>query len=146
MTTPEKSPTRDHPEEFPSSKNEKATIELENQYEHKLALELERFDHLSEEIESIQQRCSLLQAQTIEHEAAIRDAEGRTKRVGGAAPTNERLYEDAKHNEHMFREVNRGCDTVAIDQQHGRFLTSKSMSETELQHLGCCSSRVGYRT
>ena len=47
MTTPEKSPTRDHPEELPSSKNEKATIELENQYEHKLALELERFDDLS---------------------------------------------------------------------------------------------------
>jgi len=109
MTTPEKSPTRDHPEEFPSSKNEKATIELENQYEHKLALELERFDHLSEEIESIQQRCeSLLQAQTIEHEAAIRDAEGRTKRVEKELRQQiERLYEDAKHNEHMFREVNR---------------------------------------
>ena len=109
MTKPEKSPTRDHPEELPSSKNEKATIELENQYEHKLALELERFDDLSEEIESIQQRCeSLLQAQAIEHEAAIRDAEGRTKRVEKELRQQiERLYEDAKHNEHMFREVNR---------------------------------------
>ena len=57
----------------------------------------------------IQQRCeSLLQAQTIEHEAAIRDAEGRTKRVEKELRQQiERLYEDAKHNEHMFREVNR---------------------------------------
>jgi len=49
-----------------------------------------------------------LQAQAIEHEAAIRDAEGRTKRVEKELRQQiERLYEDAKHNEHMFREVNR---------------------------------------
>ena len=43
------------------------THELENQYEHKLALEMERYDKLSEEIEAIQQRCEgLLEAQAAE--------------------------------------------------------------------------------
>ena len=113
MTTPEKNQkaqaSNEHPAELPSSENEKATLDLENQYEHKLALELERFDDLSEEIESIQQRCeSLLQAQTKDHEAAIRDAEGRTKRVEKELRQQiERLYKDAKHNEQMFREVHR---------------------------------------
>ena len=83
------------------------THELENQYEHKLALEMERYDRLSEEIEAIQQRCEgLLQAQAAEHEGAIRDAEGRTKRVEKELRQQiERLHEDAKHNEQMFREV-----------------------------------------
>jgi len=126
MTTPEKNQkaqaSNEHPAELPSSENEKATLDLENQYEHKLALELERFDDLSEEIESIQQRCeSLLQAQTKEHEAAIRDAEGRTKRVEKELRQQiERLYKDAKHNEQMFREV--------LDQQEHEY-------ETELQQL-----------
>ena len=94
---------------FKLPENEKRLLTTLANYEHKLALELERFDDLSEEIESIQQRCeSLLQAQAIEHEAAIRDAEGRTKRVEKELRQQiERLYEDAKHNEHMFREVNR---------------------------------------
>lgn len=126
MTTPEKNQkaqaSNEHPAELPSSENEKATLDLENQYEHKLALELERFDDLSEEIESIQQRCeSLLQAQTIEHEDAIRVAEGRTKRVEKELRQQiERLYKDAKHNEQMFREV--------LDQQEHEY-------ETELQQL-----------
>jgi hypothetical protein len=126
MTTPEKNQkaqaSNEHPAELPSSENEKATLDLENQYEHKLALELERFDDLSEEIESIQQRCeSLLQAQTIEHEVAIRVAEGRTKRVEKELRQQiERLYKDAKHNEQMFREV--------LDQQEHEY-------ETELQQL-----------
>lgn len=83
------------------------THELENQYEHKLALEMERYDRLSEEIEAIQQRCEgLLEAQQREHEAAIRNAEGRTKRVEKELRQQiDRLHEDAKHNEQMFREV-----------------------------------------
>lgn len=44
----------------------------ENQYEQKLAMEMERYDQLSEEIEAIQQRCEgLLEAQTAEHEAKV---------------------------------------------------------------------------
>ena len=32
------------------------TQELENQYEHRLAIELDRYDHLSEQVEASQQR------------------------------------------------------------------------------------------
>lgn len=104
------------------------THELENQYEHKLALEMERYDRLSEEIEAIQQRCEgLLQAQAAEHEGAIRDAEGRTKRVEKELRQQiERLHEDAKHNEQMFREVS-NLDKQRHKSQHfHRFLTSKN--------------------
>jgi hypothetical protein len=56
--------------------------DLENAYESKLSLEMERYDRLSEEIEDVQQRCEgLLEAQRHEHEAAIRAAEGRTKKI-----------------------------------------------------------------
>ena len=91
------------------------THELENQYEHKLALEMERYDRLSEEIEAIQQRCEgLLEAQQREHETAIRNAEGRTKRVEKELRQQiDRLHEDAKHNEQMFREVIRRCKVSA---------------------------------
>lgn len=42
--------------------------ELENQYEHRLAVELDRYDRLSEEVEAVQQRCEgLLEAQQQEH-------------------------------------------------------------------------------
>jgi hypothetical protein len=42
--------------------------ELENQYEHRLAVELDRFDKLSEEVEAVQQRCNgLLEAQVSAH-------------------------------------------------------------------------------
>lgn len=47
----------------------KVTQELENQYEHRLAVELDRFDRLSEELEAVQQRCEgLLEAQQKEHQ------------------------------------------------------------------------------
>ena len=40
------------------------TQELENQYEHRLATELERYDRLAEEMEAMRQRCEgLLEAQ-----------------------------------------------------------------------------------
>lgn len=47
----------------------KVTQELENQYEHRLAVELDRFDRLSEELEAVQQRCEgLLEAQQKEYQ------------------------------------------------------------------------------
>ena len=115
---------RDHHHEMDKkdAHHVQVTHELENQYEHKLALEMERYDKLSEEIEAIQQRCEgLLEAQAAEHEAVMRDAEARTKRVEKDLRLQiERLHEDAKHNEQMFREV--------LDQQEHEY-------ETELQQL-----------
>lgn len=58
------------------------TQELENQYEHRLAVELDRFDRLSEEVETVQQRCEgLLEAQHQEHQWELRARE----QVGGRA-------------------------------------------------------------
>lgn len=52
------------------------TQELENQYEHRLAVELDRYDRLSEEVEAVQQRCEgLLEAQQQEHEWELRARE-----------------------------------------------------------------------
>ncbi len=49
------------------------TIELEGAYEHKLALEMGRFDALAEEIEAVEQRCEgLLSAASAEHARALR--------------------------------------------------------------------------
>lgn len=48
--------------------------EVENQYEHKLALELERYDALSEQVEAMRQECEiLLDSAEQAHEAALRD-------------------------------------------------------------------------
>lgn len=56
--------------------NAKVTQELENQYEHRLAVELDRYDKLSEEVETVQQRCEgLLEAQQQEHQWELRAAE-----------------------------------------------------------------------
>lgn len=52
------------------------TQELENQYEHRLAVELDRYDRLSEEVETVQQRCEgLLEAQQQEHQWELRARE-----------------------------------------------------------------------
>lgn len=52
------------------------TQELENQYEHRLAVELDRYDRLSEEVETVQQRCEgLLEAQQHEHQWELRARE-----------------------------------------------------------------------
>ena len=90
-----------------ASHHVQVTHDLENQYEHKLALEMERYDALSEEIEAVQQRCEgLLEAQQTQHLIAIRNAEVRTKRVEKELRQQiDRLHEDARHNEQMFREV-----------------------------------------
>ena len=50
---------RKHIEELErrSADHVRVTQELENEYEHKLAMELERFDRLSEAMETMRQRC-----------------------------------------------------------------------------------------
>lgn len=56
--------------------NTKVTQELETQYEHRLAVELDRFDRLSEEVEAVQQRCEgLLETQQQEHQWELRARE-----------------------------------------------------------------------
>lgn len=51
----------------------KVMQEVENQYEHRLAVELDRYDRLSEEVESVQQRCeSLLESQQKEQDWELR--------------------------------------------------------------------------
>ena len=81
--------------------------EAENQYEQKIALEMERYDKLSEDMEAIQQRCeSLLDAQQSEHETSMRDARARIKRVEKELRLQiHLLHDDAKHSEKTFREV-----------------------------------------
>ena len=100
----------------------KVTQELENQYEFKLAMEMERYDKLSEEIEAIQQRCEgLLEAQAAEHESKVRDHDAKAKRVEKELRMEiDKLQDDAKHNEQAFKEV--------LDQQEHEY-------EKELQQL-----------
>lgn len=85
----------------------KVMQELENQYEFKLSMEMERYDKLSEEIESIQQRCEgLLEAHAQEHEARVREHEAKSKRIEKELKLEiDRLQDDAKHNEQAFNEV-----------------------------------------
>jgi hypothetical protein len=46
--------------------------ELQNQNEHKLSLEMERFDKLSEEMELMRQRCEgLIGGQEIRHQKQV---------------------------------------------------------------------------
>ena len=79
----------------------KVTQELENQYEFKLATEMERYDRLSEEIEAIQQRCAgLLDAQAEEHREKMHKHEAHSKKNEKDLKLQiEKLLEDAKHNE-----------------------------------------------
>lgn len=104
------------------SKHVQAMHQVENRYEHQLAVEMGRYDELTEEISSIQQQCDgLLQAQAHEHEALIRAQESRAKHLEKELRQQiDRLHEDAKHNEQTFREV--------LDQQEHEY-------EVELQQL-----------
>ena len=78
--------------------------QVENRYEHQLAVEMGRYDELTEEISSIQHLCDgLLQAQSHEHEALIRAQESRAKHLEKELRQQiDRLHEDAKHNEQTF--------------------------------------------
>lgn len=61
---------------FAPDVNEKVTQELESQYEHRLAVELDRYDRLSEEVETVQQRCEgLLEGQQQEHQWELKARE-----------------------------------------------------------------------
>merc|ERR1719197_2168500 len=69
---------RDHMEEKERTDAEHVRVvqEVENQYEHKLALELERYDALSEQVESMRQECEiLLDSAEAAHTAALKDKE-----------------------------------------------------------------------
>jgi len=96
--------------------------ENENQYEHKLAVEMERFDRLAEEIEAMQQKCEgLLEAQAADHERHTRQIEQKASKTEKLlAMQISRMKDDMEHNEAMYREV--------LDQQEAEY-------ETELQKL-----------
>ncbi|CAM9454212.1 unnamed protein product, partial [Discosporangium mesarthrocarpum] len=96
--------------------------ELENQYEHRLAIELDRYDKLSEEVEAVQQRCEgLLEAQQQEHESDLRLREQAGRKMEKELRIQiKRLQEDKNYNDQMYKEV--------LDQQEHEY-------ELELQQL-----------
>jgi len=55
---------------------------VEDQYEHKLAVEMERYDKLSEEIELMKDECNAkLEDQKLQSETTIREYEQRANRM-----------------------------------------------------------------
>ncbi|GMH81547.1 hypothetical protein TrVE_jg1075 [Triparma verrucosa] len=108
--------------EIEESNHLQITQEQENQFEHKLAVEMERFDRLAEEIEAMQQKCEgLLESQAAEHERQTRALEQKSiKQEKQLNMIIQRMKEDAEHNEKMYREV--------LDQQEDEY-------EKELQKL-----------
>mmetsp|Transcript_11375 Transcript_11375/g.34050 ORF Transcript_11375/g.34050 Transcript_11375/m.34050 type:complete len:918 (-) Transcript_11375:1362-4115(-) len=84
-----------------------AARETENKVSSRLAIELERYDTLNQEVANIQLRCDgLMRSQMREHESAIRNSENKTMRIELEMRQQiDRLHEDSKHNEQMFREV-----------------------------------------
>jgi hypothetical protein len=96
--------------------------DVEGQYEHRLAVELDRYDRLHEELESMRQKCEeLVESQQDRSEALLREQEQAARRVDRELRVQiERLQEDKKYNDQMYRNV--------LDQQEEEY-------EKELQQL-----------
>lgn len=101
--------SRKHTEELAQKAAGHATLtqELENQYEHKLAQEVARYDALSETLELTRQRCeALLESQDSQHRGTLHGE--RKAAYARAKEQNEvirRLHDDLTHNHVKFEEV-----------------------------------------
>ncbi|CAM9256888.1 unnamed protein product [Chrysoparadoxa australica] len=118
------STVREHQEELEKKDQYRVQVaqELESQYEHQLAGELDRFDRLSEEMEAVQQRCEgLLEAQRAQHASALKEEALKAKEQERSLVTQtERLQDDKNHCDQMYKEV--------LNQLEEEY-------EQELQHL-----------
>jgi chromosome segregation ATPase len=100
---------REHMDEVDTREADHAQVtqELENQYEHKLAMEMERFDKLSEEMELMRQRCEgLLEAQESKHQKQLlQERTEYEKIIKERTEKLKQLVEDLKYNEVKFEEI-----------------------------------------
>jgi WD40 repeat protein/uncharacterized protein YoxC len=85
----------------------KMAQELENQYEHKLAREIGRYDALSEELERTRHRCeALIESQDVQHRTTINsERKAAQSRAKDQNEVIKRLHDDLKYNHVKFEEV-----------------------------------------
>jgi hypothetical protein len=95
------------------------------------AMEMERFDALSEEMEKMRQRCeALLDQQSSEHERDSRDVRmDSSKREQGLADKIRQLHDDLKYNEVKFEEVLRQQES----EYERELVQLKAAAERELE-------------
>ncbi|CAM9179293.1 unnamed protein product, partial [Phaeothamnion confervicola] len=88
------------------------TQELENRYEHRLAVELDRYDRLAEEMELTRQRCrDALDAATAERDSDARNREATARRA-----EREARAAAARAAEERAHDVQAGAETLAQQQ------------------------------
>jgi WD40 repeat protein len=83
------------------------TNELEKRYEKKLVNQMDRYDLLHEEMEVLKQQCQgVLEAQSDEHDASMKDIEKTAKeREKKLKSENSKLKDDKKEDERTFKEI-----------------------------------------
>ncbi|RHY33666.1 hypothetical protein DYB32_002016 [Aphanomyces invadans] len=95
---------RKHSDEFAQKESNHATIsqELENRYEHKLAMEIARYDRLSEEMETTRQQCAMLiEAQDKQQKIVLENE----RRAANSRAKEQRVKEDLTYNHVKFEEI-----------------------------------------
>ncbi|RHY01971.1 hypothetical protein DYB25_005481 [Aphanomyces astaci] len=103
---------RKHSDEVAQKESNHATFsqELENRYEHKLAMEIARYDRLSEEMETTRQQCAMLiEAQDKQQKVVLenerRAANSRAKEQVQQIYLIKRVKEDLTYNHVKFEEI-----------------------------------------
>ncbi|OQR99885.1 WD domain-containing protein [Achlya hypogyna] len=100
---------RKHSEEFAQkeSNHAKFSQELENRYEHKLAMEISRYDRLSEEMELTRQQCAALIEAQEKQQRAVLDSERRAANARAKEQVEliKRVKDDLSYNHVKFEEI-----------------------------------------
>ena len=101
--------------------------EVENQYEHKLALELERYDALSEQVESMRQECEiLLDSAEAAHTAALKDKEtAAAAREAELQRQLDALHENVETNKKRFKTI-----LEEVELEHEQEIDARKKRET----------------
>mmetsp|Transcript_23537 Transcript_23537/g.75534 ORF Transcript_23537/g.75534 Transcript_23537/m.75534 type:complete len:1018 (+) Transcript_23537:120-3173(+) len=84
-----------------------AMHQLESQCQQRLAVDLNRYSALQQELLTVQKHCNgLLALQQDSHEQLLRTMQGRTTRMERELRHQiDQLHEESRHNKNMFREV-----------------------------------------
>ncbi|ETV84805.1 hypothetical protein H257_03896 [Aphanomyces astaci] len=100
---------RKHSDEVAQKESNHATFsqELENRYEHKLAMEIARYDRLSEEMETTRQQCAMLIEAQDKQQKVVLENERRAanSRAKEQVELIKRVKEDLTYNHVKFEEI-----------------------------------------
>ncbi|RQM22724.1 hypothetical protein B5M09_003960 [Aphanomyces astaci] len=98
---------RKHSDEVAQKESNHATFsqELENRYEHKLAMEIARYDRLSEEMETTRQQCAMLIEAQDKQQKVVLENERRAANSRAKEQLIKRVKEDLTYNHVKFEEI-----------------------------------------